>query len=75
MRHHQHAVAWPEVIFDRHGSSDVDGQPLTYRRTRCTDCDWTVTTRTYAEAADLLTEHELFSTSAGQRTDLAATAA
>jgi hypothetical protein len=34
-----------------------------------------VTTRTYAEAADLLTEHELFSTSAGQRTDLAAAAA
>ena len=75
MRHDQHVVTWPEVIFDKHGTSDVPGRPLTYRRTRCTDCDWTVTTRTYAEAADLLTEHELFPTSAGQRTDLAAAAA
>ena len=52
-----------EVIYDRHGTSDVPGQPLTYRRTRCMDCDWTGTTRTYAEAVELLTEHELLSTS------------
>ena len=75
MRHDQHMVTWPEVIFDKHGTSDVPGRPLTYRRTRCTDCDWTVTTRTYAEAVDLRTEHELFSTLAVPRTDLAAAAA
>ena len=75
MRHHQHMVTWPEVIFDKHGTSGVPGQPLTYRRTRCTDCDWMVTTRTYAEAVDLRTEHELFSTFAVPRIDLAAAVA
>ena len=72
---HQHVVMWPEVIFDAHGTSDIPGQPLTYRRTQCADCDWTVTTRTYAEAVDLCTEHELFSTHAVDRADLAAAAA
>ena len=75
MRHDQHVVTWPEVIFDKHGTSGVPGQPLTYRRTRCTDCDWTVTNRTYAEAVDLRTEHERFFTLAVQPTDLAAAAA
>ena len=62
MRHDQHMVTWPEVIFDQYGTSDVPGQPLTYRRSRCTDCDWTVTTRTYAEAGRSAYQHELFST-------------
>jgi len=75
MRHHQHMVTWPEVIYDHHGTSDVPGEPLTYRRTRCVDCDWTGTTKTYAEAVDLLTEHELFSTFTVPLTDLAAAVA
>ena len=75
MRHDQHLVTWPEVIFDKYGTPGVPGRPLTYRRTQCTDCDWTVTTRTYAEAVDLRTEHELFSPFAVPRTDLAAAAA
>ncbi len=62
MRHQEHLVTWPEVIYDRHGISDVAGRPLTYRRLRCMDCDWTGTTRTYAEAVELRTEHELFFT-------------
>jgi hypothetical protein len=66
-----HLVTWPEVIYDRHGTSDVAGRPLTYRRLRCMDCDWTGTTRTYAEAVELRTEHELFFTLAAGLTDLA----
>ena len=75
MRYQGHLVTWPEVIYDRHGTSDVVGQPLTYRRTCCLDCDWTVTTRTYAEAVELRTEHELFFALAAPLTDLATAAA
>ena len=57
---HQHVVTWPGVIFDLRRTSNIPGQPLTYRRTRCADCDWTAMTRTYAEAVDLCADHELF---------------
>ena len=75
MRHHQHTVTWPEVIYDRHGTSDVPGRPLTYRCTRCLDCDWTRTTRTYGEAVELMTEHEMFFALAAPFTGLATAAA